>query len=151
MIHSVISLFSILSVLFSCSFDENNENTVQNNTVMTSNRLIVKIGAKTFDATLLDNPTATAFKALLPLTINMKELNGNEKYADLSKKLVTHASNPAAIETGDIMLYGSNTIVVFYKSFSTSYSYTKLGYINNITGFAEAVGSGNVTVTFELE
>jgi hypothetical protein len=110
----------------------------------------IKIGTGTFTATLYDNATATAFKAQLPMTINMRELNGNEKYFDLAASLPTNASNPGTIQNGDLMLYGANTLVLFYKSFSTSYSYTRLGRINDTTGLAAALGSGNVAVTYEL-
>jgi hypothetical protein len=116
-----------------------------------SDTLIIKIGSRKFSATLFDNPTTTAFRAMLPLTMNMTELNGNEKYVDLSKSLPTDASNPGKINTGDLLIYGSKTLVLFYEAFSTSYSYTRLGKIYDATGLAEALGSGNVVVTMELK
>ena len=122
-----------------------------NNTDTMSNKIRIKIGSSSFTATLSDNITATTFKALLPMTINMTELNGNEKYFNLSNSLPANASNPSTIQTGDLMLYGSNTLVLFYKKFSTSYSYTKLGRVDDSAGLAAALGSGNVTVTFELQ
>jgi hypothetical protein len=115
-----------------------------------SSHMKIKIGSKTFDATLDDNPTAAAFKAMLPLTVEMQELNGNEKLYRLPNKLPTKASNPGKIENGDLMLYGANTVVLFYKSFPTSYSYTRLGRINDPAGLAAAVGSDSAKVTFDL-
>ncbi len=109
----------------------------------------IKVGEKIFTATLFDNVTATAFQSMLPLTLTMTELNGNEKYVRLSKDLPTHALNPGTINHGDLMLWGSNTLVVFYKTFSTSFSYTKLGKIDNPNGLAAALGSGNITVSIE--
>lgn len=139
-------------IFASCNKDNPTQNldNQQNNDIM-SNKISIKVGAKIFKATLLDNATAKAFKALLPITINMTELNGNEKYFDLAKNLPTNASNPKTIQKGDLMLYGTSTLVLFYKTFSTSYSYTKLGQIDNPTGLAAALGVGNVQVTFELE
>jgi hypothetical protein len=114
-------------------------------------KLKVTIGNKVFTATLLENATAKAFKSKLPMTINMIELNGNEKYVDMAESLPTNASNPGTIQNGDLMLYGSKTLVLFYKSFSTSYNYTKLGRIENTSGLSDALRAGNVTVTIELD
>jgi hypothetical protein len=121
------------------------------NTNPARTQMKIKIGSGTFTATLEENATATAFKAMLPMTINMTELNGNEKYYRLSGKLPTKPSNPGKIENGDLMIYGANTLVLFYKSFPTSYSYTRLGRINDPAALDAAVGSGNVAVTFELK
>lgn len=114
-------------------------------------KLKITIGNNTFTATVNNNATATAFKAKLPLTIVMTELNGNEKYFDLPNNLPTNASNPGTIQTGDLMLYGSNTLVLFYKTFSTSYNYTLLGRVDSPSVLAAALGSGSITVKFERE
>lgn len=112
--------------------------------------LTITIGDKVFTATLEANATVAAFKVMLPLTVSMTELNGNEKFFDLPSSLPTNSSNPHTINAGDLMLWGSNTLVLFYKTFNTSYSYTRLGNIEHPNGLSQALGSGNVTVTFEL-
>ena len=112
--------------------------------------LRVIVGDKTFTATLAENATADAFKSILPLTLNMTELNGNEKYYYLSTSLPSESSNPGTIHAGDIMLYGNKCVVLFYETFNTSYSYTRIGAVDDPLGLAAALGSGNVTVRFEL-
>jgi hypothetical protein len=72
----------------------------------------ITIGSKTFKATLEDNPTVAKLKTLLPLTLNMTELNGNEKYYHLSTRLPTDAINPGTIQNGDLMLYGNNSLMI---------------------------------------
>jgi hypothetical protein len=112
-------------------------------------RITIKVGDNAFAATLSDNATAAAVKKLLPLSLTMTELNGNEKFARLSVRLPTQESRPASIKAGDLMLYGSNTLVLFYESFTTTYSYTPIGRFNDAAGLKAALGVGNVDVTFE--
>jgi hypothetical protein len=142
-----------MSVLLSSASSCNKENdiNIENNNPMANGKIKITVNSQTFTATLLDNSSAKAFKKMMPLTINMTELNGNEKYYDFPNNLPTNSSNPGTIKNGDLMLYGSKTLVLFYKTFSTSYSYTKLGTIDDITGLTIALSPGNVTVTFELE
>jgi len=121
------------------------------NVPMANSKIKIKVNSQAFTATLLDNKSVKAFKEMLPLTMKMTELNGNEKYFDLPNSLPTNSYNPKTIKNGDLMLYGSKTFVLFYKTFSTPYSYTKLGSLDDVTGLTTALGSGNVTVTFELE
>lgn len=127
------------------------EETETHNNGDMQNKLKIKVGAKTFSGALLDNATATALKKLLPMTVEMIELNSNEKYFRLPSNLPANASTPGTIQVGDLMLYGSNTLVLFYESFSTAYTYTKIGRIDDASGLAAALGGGNVKVTFELE
>ena len=109
----------------------------------------IVVGNKTFSANLYDNKAAGALLEQLPMTITMSELNGNEKYFYLDSSLPTQSTRPSKITEGDIMLYGNNCLVLFYDSFSTSYSYTPLGHIDDSQGLASALGSGSVEVTFQ--
>lgn len=111
-------------------------------------KIEIVVGSKTYSATLHDNETAKAFTDMLPLTLDMAELNGNEKYYYLDASLPTNPSTPSGIHAGDIMLYGNNCLVLFYESFSTSYSYTPIGHISDSQGLANQLGSGNMQVTF---
>lgn len=145
----LISLFCIQ--LYACNKNNDIELANNSNNLSNTDSMKITIGTNTFKAKFYDNPTAAAFKTKLPMTVNMIELNGNEKYFDLPHNLPVNASNPGTIQTGDLMLYGSNTLVLFYKTFSTSYSYTRIGRIDNPSGLAAALGVGNATVKFELE
>lgn len=151
--HSFFILLTLISALVSSasSCNKEDDNNIENINPMANGKIKITVNSQTFSATLLDNSSAEAFKEMLPLTINMTELNGNEKYYDFPNSFPTNSSNPGTIKNGDIMLYGSKTLVLFYKSFSTSYSYTKLGSVDDATGLATALGTGNVKVTFELE
>jgi hypothetical protein len=73
---------------------------------------------------------------------NMAELNGNEKYFRLSDDLPTNASKPGAIQARDLMIYGSNTLVLFYKSSPTQYEYTRLGRIVDTNGLPRRLARG---------
>ena len=113
-----------------------------------TNKMRVIVGDKVFPATLADNYTAEEFRELLPLTFNMAELNGNEKYYYMSNNLTVDETVPDMIHAGDIMLYGRNCLVLFYDTFETSYAYTRIGAINDPTGLAEALDSdGKITIS----
>ncbi|HEY4785759.1 MAG TPA: cyclophilin-like fold protein [Bacteroidales bacterium] len=113
-------------------------------------KIKITVGSVSYVAKTYDNATAKAFTALLPITVNMTELNGNEKYHYLSGNLPSSPENPSAIHAGDLMLYNTNCIVLFYETFATSYSYTPIGFIDNPTGLKAALGSNNPVITFEV-
>lgn len=110
--------------------------------------VIMTVGGTSYDVRLYEGKPSESFLEMLPLTIEMKELNGNEKYCYLDKTIPTEASLVGGISKGDIMLWGSDCLVVFYKSFTTSYSYTRIGHIENPDGLEAALGRGDVKITF---
>ena len=134
--------------------DDNGENNGDNNdndNEPMERNITIKVNGTSFAATLEDNEAGRAFAALLPLTLDMSEMNGNEKYHYLDESLPTESHRPGTIQTGDLMLYGSSCVVLFYETFSSDYSYTRLGRIDNPEGLAAAVGGGNVSVTFSAQ
>lgn len=113
--------------------------------------IIITIENKKYEAILYDNSTTKELIKKFPITITMSDLNGNEKYYNFSKSFSTSSENVANINKGDIMLFGDNCLVIFYKSFSTRYKYTKLGYIKNTEDLENSLGKGDISITFEIE
>lgn len=111
----------------------------------------VQVGSSTFTATLEENEAVDALVEMMeqgPVTIQMSDYSGFEKVGPLGTSLPT-SNQQTTTQAGDIVLYQGNQIVMFYGS--NSWSYTRLGHIDDLTGWEEAVGSGDVTVTFSLE
>ncbi len=113
--------------------------------------IIITIKNKKYEAILYDNSTTKELIKKFPITITMSDLNGNEKYYNFSKSFSTSSENVASINKGDIMLFGDNCLVIFYKSFSTRYRYTKLGYIKNLEDLENSLGKGDIEITFILK
>ena len=113
--------------------------------------IIITIKNKKYEAILYDNSTTKELIKKIPITITMSDLNGNEKYYNFSKSFSTSSENVANINKGDIMLFGDNCLVIFYKSFSTRYRYTKLGYIKNLEDLENSLGKGDIEITFILK
>lgn len=139
--------------LYACNRNANVEvkTDFSNITKTETMKLKITVGTHDFMATLYDNTTISAFKKMLPVTVLMAELNGNEKYSALPADLPENASKPGTIQSGDLMLYGSNTLVLFYKTFPTPYRYTPIGRIDDPSALADALGSENISVTFQFE
>lgn len=110
-------------------------------------KITITINNQVYTATLEENDTTKKLINKLPLKITMDELNDNEKYYYMDSSLPTDSKRVGKIETGDMMLYGSNCLVIFYDSFSTPYSYTRIGKIDNPDSLKSVVGKGNIEVT----
>ena len=105
----------------------------------------ITISNNEYTVNLENNETVKELVSMLPLELNMSELNGNEKYAYLDKFFSTNSYNPKRINSGDVMLFGDNCLVIFYDSFNTSYSYTKIGHIDNVP----SLGNENIKVVID--
>lgn len=114
-------------------------------------KLKVEVNGTAFTAALEDNAAADAFVEMMreaPVVIEMSDYSGFEKVGALGTSLPA-SNSQTTTQAGDIVLYNGNQIVIFYGS--NSWSYTRLGKIDDLTGWEEALGSGDVTVTFSVE
>ena len=146
----IIALIIVASLFITTGCNDKNiekSNTNEKVSDEKVNNIKLTINNKTYNLILEDNNTVIEFINLLPQEYNMNELNGNEKYIYINSSLTTNSYNPKHIEKGDVMLYGDNCLVIFYKSFDTSYSYTKIGHIENL----DDLGNGNIKAKFEKQ
>lgn len=123
---------------------------IQSEVGQTTMKISATIHEIEYPVVLADNEAARTFIAKLPMTIKMSPMNGNEKYYYLEEGLPTQATKPASIQSGDLMLFGSDCLVLFHENFKTNYSYTPIGYLENAEKLDEVVGQGEVEVTFSL-
>ena len=138
------------------SSDIQQENTKQNEIDFSAEEDIVKkmtlqIGNSSFTATLEHNAAVDAFVEMMrdaPVSISMSDYSGFEKVGSLGTSLPAD-DRQTTTHAGDIVLYNGNQIVIFYGS--NSWSYTRLGTIDDLSGWEDALGSGDVMVTFSLE
>ena len=117
------------------------------NEEMTMDKVYININNKKLGIDLENNSTTSALIKLLPLELSMNDLNGNEKYAYLDESLPTNTYSPKHIEAGDVMLFGDDCLVIFYESFDTSYSYSKIGHINDLP----SLDDGNISISIDVE
>ena len=112
----------------------NQETSITNNNEKENKmaKIYASLNNEKLEINLEENSTTSALIKLLPLQVLMNDLNSNEKYVYLNESLPTNTYSPKHIEAGDVMLFGDNCLVIFYESFDTSYSYSKIGHINNL-------------------
>lgn len=114
-------------------------------------KMTIRIGSATFTATLEDNEAARELYGMLqsqPLTLRLRDYGGFEKVGDLPSALPASDSRTTTRE-GDIVLYQSDQIVIFYGS--NTWAYTRLGRVDDLTGYRQALGSGDVTLTLSAD
>ena len=142
----IISILIICILLLAgCTNNSKTNNDKSKESDIKMSNIKVTINNKTYNLDLENNNTVEEFINLLPQEYNMNDLNNNEKYVYIDKSLSTNSYNPKHIEKGDVMLFGNNCLVIFYESFDTSYTYTKIGHIDNL----DDLGNGSIIAKFE--
>lgn len=119
-------------------------------TEMEASVFYVTVNGVRFAASFADTSAAQALGELLAggdLTLSMRDYGGFEKVGSLGRSLPA-SNRQTTTQAGDIVLYQGDQIVMFYGS--NSWSYTRLGKIDDLTGWEEALGQGDVSVTFSL-
>lgn len=114
-------------------------------------KLTLKIDDIEVDVIWADNDSVRALKNLAKdgLTINMSKYGGFEQVGSIGSTLPS-ADTRITTNPGDIVLYSSNQIVIFYDS--NTWSYTKLGHINlSKSELVELLGEvDSITITLNL-
>lgn len=128
---------------------DNSETPPESNAMI---NITISVGGSSFSAKLYDNETSRALLEKFPVELNMDELNGREKFHFLPENLpFAYAETPDTIHAGEIMLWSSNCLVLFYNTFPNTVSgYVKLGYVEDVEGFASALGGESSQVTFTI-
>ena len=114
-------------------------------------KMNVNVNGQDFTATLEQNSAVSALVQMMengPVTLQLSDYAGFEKVGPLGQSLPA-SNSQTTTQTGDIVLYQGNQIVMLYGS--NSWSYTRIGRIDDLTGWEEALGSGDVTVTLAVE
>ena len=117
------------------------------------NIMKIAVGDAVFTVTFENNSSVEALKELLregPLTIHMSDYAGMEKVGPVGRDLPEN-NEQIRTEAGDIILYQGNSLVIYYDT--NDWSLTRIGKIDQVTQeeLKEALGEGDVTVTFSLE
>lgn len=150
-------IISILIGLMSSScgtpVSSGSETSTSDVTEVSQMEIIIDVNDNKLTAALADSTAAKELAEKLksePITVTLNEYGGFEKVGDLPWSL-TKTDEQLSTEPGDIMLYQGNQMTIFYNS--NSWSYTKLGSIENTTQeeLKALFGEGDVTVTLSLK
>lgn len=133
--------------------DQSPSNSADNHGEDALQQVIITIGEEKFPTVFYANESAEVLIDQMPMTLRMEDYHGQEKVVRLPEKLpAVETERPATIRAGELYLWSGNSLVFFYTSFSNSYGgYVPLGYVEDPSGLAEAMGSGSVAVNFSTK
>ena len=154
----IISAFIFIST--SCTNNKINTTSINNNSSISTTtqkdednmkELVLKINDTIVNVSWANNKSVDALKELSKdtLTINMHEYGGFEQTGLIGKSLPSNDSSINVVP-GDIVLYNSNQISIFYNN--SRWSYTMLGHVNLTNNeLSNLLNVKEVTVTLTLK
>ena len=114
-------------------------------------KIRVKIGDKDVTATLIDSETTRDFVSLLPLTLNMNDLFGREKFGRLPRAISEGGTRTRTYDVGDVIYWSPGPdVAMFYRHDGQSIPSPGIIVMGKIDSGVEALNvPGSVTVTIE--
>ena len=115
-------------------------------------KMYLTVNENKLEVTLAKNSATEALVELLKqsdITYTATDYGGFEKVGSLGHTLPT-SNSQITTQSGDVMLYNANQIVIFYGS--NSWSYTRLGKINGYfpAELCSLLGNGSVEIKISL-
>lgn len=146
----IITLISI--TLFACNSNSYppTDNDLPSEEIQMVSKISLVVNNYSFLIDLEDNNASKELVNLLKdssLTLKFSDYGNFEKVTYLGFSLPNEDSY-ITTNPGDIVLYNSNSLVVFYGN--NSWNYTRIGKIEDITNLKAALGDNDVTMTFQL-
>ncbi len=146
-------LLPIAALLAGCESPDYTGNTANDSDTGDNSemKMIVNVNGTEFKATLENNSAVKTLVNIIesnPIELNLRDYGGFEKVGSLGFSLPS-SNRQITTYSGDIVLYQGNQIVMFYGS--NSWSYTKLGRIDDLRGWKDALGRGDVTVILSVD
>lgn len=112
--------------------------------------ITMQVNGKNFQILMYNNESAHTFMEQLPLALTMEDYASQEKVTSLPFSVKpAQTQTPPSVNAGELYLWSGTNLVLFYETFSNSYSYVPLGYIEDVSELEEALGKGSVQVTFQ--
>ena len=113
-------------------------------------KIKLTVGNHAITATLVDSETARDFVSLLPLTLNMDDLFGREKFGRLPRAISDGGKRTRTYQVGDVVYWSPGPdVAIYYRHDGSSIPSPGIIVMGKIDSRAEALnepGSANVTI-----
>ncbi|OYQ67960.1 cyclophilin-like fold protein [Aerococcus sp. 1KP-2016] len=102
---------------------------------------------RTYEAVFYENELTEILVDAMPFTIDLRDFMGQEKVGSIPIKLPSlKAQQVGTVEKGHLYLWANTDLVLFYKTFDTTYSYVNIGYFKNAKEVDALVSATEITV-----